>query len=85
MDISLPQMKLAKLIALYKQVYESKETSIMELTRLLKKLGATAQAILPAKLQIRYLQRLQINALKFSGTYQAKLELDQEAQEELFW
>ena len=58
---------------------------IMELTRLLGKSGATAQSILPAKLQIRYLQCLQVNALKFSDTYQAKLQLDREAQEELFW
>ena len=58
---------------------------IMELTRLLGKSGATAQSVLPAKLQIRYLQRLQVNALKFSDTYQAKLQLDREAQEELFW
>ena len=57
----------------------------MELTRLLGKSGATAQSVLPAKLQIRYLQRLQVNALKFSDTYQAKLQLDREAQEELFW
>ena len=58
---------------------------IMELTRLLGKSGATAQSVLPAKLQIRYLQRLQVNALKFSDTYQAKLQLDREDQEELFW
>ena len=58
---------------------------IMELTRLLGKSRATAQSILPAKLQIRYLQRLQVNALKFSDTYQAKLQLDREDQEELFW
>ena len=53
MDISLPQMKLVKLIALSKQIYESKEIPIKELTQLLRILGATAQAILPVKLQIR--------------------------------
>ena len=84
MDISLPQMKLVKLIALSKQIYESKEIRIKELTQLLRILGATAQAILPAKLQIRYLQPLQINALTFSGTYQTKLQLDWEAQASFF-
>ena len=51
---------------------------------MLRILGANAQAILPAKLQIRYLQPLQINALTFSGTYQTKLQLDWEAQASFF-
>ena len=84
MDISLPQMKLVKLIALSKQIYESKEIPIKELTQLLRILGATAQAILSAKLQIRYLQPLQINALTFSGAYQTKLQLDWEVQASFF-
>ena len=46
----------------------------MDLTRLLGKLGATVQSILPAKLQIRNVQRLQINPLKLSVKYQAKLQ-----------
>lgn len=46
----------------------------MDLTRLLGKLGATVQFILPAKLQIRNVQRLQINPLKLSVKYQAKLQ-----------
>ena len=33
MDISLPQLKLVKLIALGKQIYESKEIPIKELTQ----------------------------------------------------
>ena len=84
MDISLPQMKLVKLIALSKQIYESKEIPIKELTQLLRILGATAQAILSAKLQMRYLQPLQINALTFSGAYQTKLQLDWEVQASFF-
>ena len=84
MDISLPQMKLVKLIALSKQIYESKEIPIKELTQLLRILGATAQAILSGKLQIRYLQPLQINALTFSGAYQTKLQLDWEVQASFF-
>ena len=46
--------------------------------------GATSKAILPTKPQMWYLQHLQINALKFSGTYQVKLQLHWGAHEEHF-
>ena len=56
--------------------------NIKNVMRLLAKLGVTAHAILPAKVQVRHLQQLQIEALKFSGIYQAKLQLGQEVQNE---
>ena len=46
--------------------------------------GATSKAILPTKPQMWYLQHLEINALKFSGTYQVKLQLYWGPQEEHF-
>ena len=81
MDIFLPQMKLVKLIAIWKQICESNETSVMGLTQFLGKLEGTAQAILPERLQIWYLQQVQINVLKISDIYQEKLQLDWEAEE----
>ena len=57
----------------------------MNLTRLLRRLSAPTQTTLQAKRQVRYLQRIQINALKFPGTYQAKLPLDKKTQNGLFW
>ena len=57
----------------------------MDLTKLIGKLGLTAQAILPAQLQVRYLQRLQIQALKLSKCYHAKVHLDKDEKDEIFW
>ena len=59
--------------------------TIMDLTKLIEKLGLTAQAILPAQLQVRHLQRLQIQALKLSKCYHAKVHLDKDAKDKLFW
>ena len=68
-----------------KQVAESKEIIIVDLTKLIGKLGSTAQAILPAQIQVRYLQGFQIQALKLSKCYHVKVHIDQDAKEELFW
>ena len=38
-----------------------------------------------APLQVRYLQRLQIQALKLSKCYHAKVHLDKDSKDELFW
>ena len=62
MEISLPQEKFVKLMPQSKQVAGSKEITIMNLTKLIEKLGLTAQTILPAQLQVRYLQRLEWKA-----------------------
>ena len=56
-----------------------------DLTKLIGKLGSTAQAILPAQLQVPYLQRLQTQALKLSKCYHVKVHLDKDAKDELFW
>ena len=85
MEISLPQEKLVKLMSQCKQVAGSKEITVMDLTKLTRKLGSTTQAILPAELQVRYLQRLQIQALKLSKCYHAKVHLYNDAKDKLFW
>ena len=85
MEISLPQEKLVKLMSQCKQEAESKEITIMDLAKLIEKLGSTAQAILPAQLRVRHLQRLQTQALKFLKCYHAKVHLDKVAKDELFW
>ena len=81
----MPQEKLVKLMSQCKQVAGSKEINIIDLTKLIGKLGSTAQAILPEQLQVRYLQRLQIQALKLSKCYHAKVHLDKDRKDELFW
>ena len=85
MEITLPQEKLVKLMPQCKRVAECKEITIMDLTKLIGKLGSIAQAILPAQLQVRYFQSLQIQALKLSKCYHAKVHLDKDAKDEFFW
>ena len=85
MEVSLPQEKLVKVMSQCEQVAGSKEITIMDLTKLIGKLGSTVQVIRPAELQGQYLQRLQIQALKLSKCYHAKVHLDKDAKDELFW
>ena len=85
MGILLRQEKLVKLMSKWEQVSESKENTIMDLTKLIGKLGSTAQAILPAQLQVRYFQHLQIQALKLLKCCHAKVHLDKDAKDEPFW
>ena len=54
MEISLPQEKLVKLMSQFEQEVESKDITIMDLTKLIGKLGSTAQEILPAQHQVLY-------------------------------
>ena len=84
MKTSLPQEKLVKAMSQYKQVAWNKEITIMDLTKLIGKLGSTDQAILSAQLQAGYFQRLQIQALKLSKCYHAKVYLDKDVKDELF-
>ena len=59
--------------------------TILELSRLIGKLESTAQAVLPAQLQVNYLQRPQTESLKILNLYQAEIEFDQDSQEGLPW
>ena len=59
--------------------------TLRDLTKLLGKLTSTIQAILPAKLQIRFLQQIQTQALRKNMTYESVITLGQQAKEELSW
>ena len=59
--------------------------NLRDLTKLLRKLTSTIQAIFQATPQIRFLQQIQIQALRKSMTYKSVITLDQQAKEELSW
>ena len=59
------------------------ETSILELTRVIGLLTSTIQAVLPARLQCRYLKLQQISSLKES--HQQKIVLNHQSKTELLW
>ena len=60
MEIPLPQEELVKLMSQCEPEAGSNEITIMVLTKLIRKVRSTAQVILSAQPQVRYLQRLQI-------------------------
>ena len=63
MTLALPQEKVSDIQNKCTQLIASSKTSIMELTKLQGKLSFTAQAVLPGKIQCRYLQQQQIQAV----------------------
>ena len=67
------------------QLIASPKTTIMELTKLLGKLSFTAQAVLPGRIQCKYLQQQQIQAVRETNSYQTKIKLSQHSLAELKW
>ena len=59
--------------------------TLRDLTKLLGKLTSKIQAILPAKLQICFLQQIQIQSLRKNMTYESVITQHQQAKEELSW
>ena len=84
MKLSLPQRKVEKIFQMSQNALNNKITS-RELTQFIGKLTSTIQAILPTKLQIRFLQQIQIKALRKSLAYESLITLDLQAMEELSW
>ena len=58
---------------------------ILELTKLIGLLPSTIQTVLPAKINFRYLQQQQIQALKIQRPYCKKVILNRNSKEELQW
>ena len=84
MKLFLPQRKVEEILKISQNTMEGSLT-IRDLTRLLGKLNSTIQAILLAKLQIRFLRQIQIQTLRKNMTYESVITLDQQAKEELSW
>ena len=64
-------------------MYKATEVSILEFTKLVGLLCSTVQAVLPAQLQIRYLQQLQIRMLQQERCYYQQITLNQNSKQEL--
>ena len=85
MTLALPQEKVLDIQNKCIQLIASPKTTIMELTKLLGKLSFTAQAVLPGRIQCRYLQQQQIQAVRETNSYQTKIKLSQHSLAELKW
>ena len=67
MTFSLPVEKTEKLRDLCQETLNSPQITLRELSSLIGKLRATAPAIIPAPLQLRYLQQVLIKAQRGGG------------------
>ena len=79
MTLALPEEKVLDIQNKYAQLIASPKTTIMELTKLLGKLSFTVQAVLPERIQCRYLQQQQIQAMRETNSYQTKVKLNQQS------
>ena len=85
MTLSLPQEKVQDIQQFCTKLKVSQVTTVQELASLIGKLSFSPQAVLPGRLQTRFLQMQQIEALKESQSYQAKIVLNPQSLEELNW
>ena len=83
--LTLPQEKILDSQNKCMQLIASSKTTIMEVTKLLGKLSFTAQTVLPRRIQCRYLQQQQIQAVRELNSYQTKIKLSQQSLAELRW
>jgi len=85
MNLSLTQEKVDNVLFQCNEALKQQEIQILFLTKLVGTLASTVQAVLPARIQFRYLQQEQIQALKRQGTYKGKVTLGELAKLELKW
>ena len=79
MILALPQEKVLHIQNKCMQLIASPKTTIMELPKIQGKLSYTAQALLPVKIQCRYFQQQQIQAVRETNFYLNKIKLSQQS------
>ena len=85
MLLSLPEKKIQKIQNKCQNLLKKQRVSILELTKLIGHLTSTIQAVLPAKLNCRFLQHQQISSLRNQDSYQNKIQLNTNSQKEIMW
>ena len=85
MTLYLPEGKAQSLTKLCQQTLTSQQITLRELSSLIGKLRATAPAIMPAPLQLRYLQHLLIQKQHLYQCYESSVSLDKQCKTELKW
>ena len=78
MTLAIPQEMVLDIQNKCMQLTASPKSTITEITKLLlEKLPFTAQAVLPGRIQYRYLEQQQIQAVREKDSYQSKNKLSQ--------
>ena len=83
--ITLPPEEIKKLRLKCQKLISNPRTTLRELTDLIDYFWSTADAVLPAMLQIRFLQQQQIAAIRNNPSYQIAMYLNQDSIQELQW
>ena len=85
MRISLPQEKVQQINQDCEWALRQETLSVRDLSRLIGRMTATMQAVLPAPLCYRSLQRLKNKTFSQTQSYMTRVTLDHCAKEELLW
>ena len=85
MTSALPHEEVFDIQNTCMQLIVSPKTTIIELTKLLGKPSFISKAVLPRRIQCKYFQQQQIQAVKQTNSYQTKIKLSQQSIAELTW
>ena len=85
MTLSLPEEKIVKIKDQCLSLYKASEVSLLDLTKLIGTISSTIRAVLPARLQFRFLQQQQILSLKQTPSNLTFVKLTPMAKNELWW
>ena len=85
MCLSFPKEKVLKIQSQCQDVHAKGQVTVHKLTKLLGLLASTIQAVLPAQVNVRYLQQQEIKALRATQCYQVTVLLNSNSKEELQW
>jgi len=69
LTLTLPQEKVEKLKLKCQKLFSNPRTTLWEVTSLIGSLCSTARAVLPAMLQVRFLQQQQTTAIRKNPSY----------------
>lgn len=85
MTMLVTEEKIKQLTRLCSEAKQLGELSVRKLSSLIGKLISTASAIIPCMLQVRFLQQLQIKAVRGRKRYSDLVQLNEKASLELDW
>ena len=85
MTLSFPAEKIGKIKDQCLRLYKTSKVTLLDLTKFIGTLSSTIHAVLPARLQFRFLQQQQIISLKQSQSYLTLVKLTPMAKSELLW
>ncbi|CAB3993566.1 reverse transcriptase [Paramuricea clavata] len=83
LKLSLPETKMNHLVQSCRDLIQQQVSSVRTIAKVIGKLTSSMQAVFPAPLHYRHLQRLQINGLLTGKSYETMASLDQNCRNDL--